>query len=36
MAKFTRKTLKKVLEVGAEVIGVLLSLLPFFINKRKK
>ena len=35
MAKRTKEKLKKVLEIAAEVLGICLSLLPFFIKRKK-
>lgn len=35
MAKYTKEKLKKALEVAAEVLGIVLSILPFFIRRKK-
>jgi hypothetical protein len=35
MAKRTKEKLKKALEIAAEVLGIVLSLLPFFIKRKK-
>jgi hypothetical protein len=36
MAKRTKEKLKKALEIAAEVLGIVLSLIPFIIGRRKK
>jgi hypothetical protein len=35
LAKKTKEALIKAIEVAAEVLGIVLSLLPFFIKRKK-